>query len=196
MFKTLKVLLLSIGLLLIFSFSHGSVEKSNTDSIISYAKNVEEGKYDNYNVYKATNTTRDSTEVETTLFWSKENISGYNYDWRWIIRVLKVHYYKAYGVVELEMVVRYYQDFTTIKSRGFEQWMLVDTNLDGKINVVRRKYVIVACEDHDCVDNYIIQPYYPKGLINKDWFNPSKEESNKIYDKEINYWMKTIWGEK
>lgn len=199
MFKNFKPLLLSIGLLLIFSFSYGSVEKSNINSIISYAKNVEKGNYDNYDVYKIVNIISDGSEVETTLFWSKENTADHDYfDWKWTIHVLKIHYYKAYNTIKLEIASRDYQDFVSIRSRGFIQWALVDVTLDGKINSALRDFSIVACDDEEegCIHNHIIFPNYPKGFINTNWYNPSEEESNERYNKEINYWIKTIWGEK
>ena len=99
-------------------------------------------------------------------------------------------------MVELEIVSRDYQEFATTRSRGFDQWILVDVNLDGKIDIVYKDYTIIACEDDDCINNYIIQPHYPEGFINNGWYNPSEEKSNERYNKEINYWMNTIWGEK
>ena len=87
---------------------------------------------------------------------------------------------------------RDYQEFVSVRSRGFTEWVLSDFNLDGKIDFVYRNYTIIACISDDCVNNYIIMPIYPKGFISKEWYTPSKEESNKRYNNEINYWMKII----
>jgi len=201
MFKILKILLLSVVLTLLFYSSSTSVEKSTIDSIISYANNVEQGEYNNFEVYKIMNTLLDGTKVETTLLRSKENTSKHNYfDWKWTLHVLKVFSYPTYtySTSELEIISRDYQDFATIRSRGFEEWGLTDINVDGKVDFVYREYMIVICDDdeEDCANNHIIMPYYPKGFINKNWYSPSKEESQKRYDKEVDYWTKIIWGQK
>lgn len=38
----------------------------------------------------------------------------------------------------------------------------------------------------------IILPEWPKGFINPIWQNPPKEEAQKVYDTEINYWLNRI----
>jgi len=195
MFKILKILSLSVILVLSFYSLPTAVEKPKIDSIVSYAKNIEAGKYNNFEVYKVINTTINGSKIETTLLWSKENTAEHDYfDWKWTLHVLKVHHYITYDVDELEVISRDYQDFSTVKSRGFIEWVLIDGDLDGKIDLAVRDYFILSCEDDDCIDNHFIMPYYPEGFINKDWYNLSEKESNKKYDKEINYWMKTIWG--
>jgi hypothetical protein len=97
---------------------------------------------------------------------------------------------------ELEILAKDYQDFVSINSRGFTEWVLSDDNLDGKVDFAYRDHSIVICYDEDCVSNYIVFPSYPKGFINMDWYTPSEEEREERYNKEIDYWMKTIWGAK
>lgn len=197
MFKLFKALLLSVGLLLIFSFSHGSVLKPDIDSITSYAVNIEPREYNNFSVYRVIETLSDGSKSEITYLRSKENTADHDYfDWEWTLHVLKIHYYPTHNRIKLEIISRDYKDFITIKSRGFEQWVLVDINLDGIIDIERKSYTILVCENDECKHTYIIRPTYPEGFINPNWFILTKEEVNKKYEKEINYWMKTIWGEK
>jgi len=197
MFKIFKVVLLSIVLTLVFSFSYGAVEKSNIDSIMSYTKSVKEGKYDNFEVYKVINNLLDGTQVKITLLISKENTADHDYfDWKWTIHILKIYNYLAYDAMELEIASKDYQDFVSTRSRGFVQWILIDKDLNGKADIRERRYTIVACEDDECENNYIVIPSYPEGFINKNWYYPSEEESNERYAKEINYWIKTICGGK
>ena len=197
MFKTLKVLLLSVILVLSFYSLPTAVEKSNIDSIISYTESIPEGKYDNFKVYKIIKNFPNGMEIEITLLWSKENTADHDYfDWTWTIHVLRIKHHLTYDVTKLEILAKDYEDFVSPNSRGFTEWVLSDDNLDGKVDFAYRDHSIVVCHDEDCVNNYIIFPSYPEGLINIDWYTPSEEEREERYNKEIDYWTKTIWGAK
>jgi len=198
MFKILKILLLAVILTLSFYSSSASVEKFTIDSIVSYANSIEQGKYNNFEVYKMIDILRDGTKVEITLFWSKENTADHDYfDWSWTIHMLKINRYLAYNITELETIPKDYQDFVSIRSRGFTQWILADIDLDGKVDFGSRDFSIVSCNDEEegCTNNHIIMPSYPEGFIDVDWYTPSEKESQKRYDNEIGYWTKTIWGQ-
>ena len=83
--------------------------------------------------------------------------------------------------------LRDYQDYYTIhNARGFILVILVDYNNDGKIDTWRKDYIIALDAYH------ILSPFYPPGYINKDWFKMSREEAQKIFDKELNYILENI----
>ena len=196
MFKFFKPLLLSIVLLLIFSFSYGKPEKTSMSSIVSYAKTLEVGEYNNFDVYKVPKINSLGSEFEIIYLISKENTAEHNkFDWRWTSHILKINYFPSYNITELEVIVRYYKDFITTKSRGFEQWILVDYGIDGVIDTIKRDYSILGCNDDKCKSNYLILPEYPEKFVNKDWYNPSEKDANKIYNNELNYWSKIIWSD-
>lgn len=197
MFKTLKVLLLSVILVLSFYSLPAAVEKSDIDSIVSYTKSVEKGKYNNFKVNKVISTLSGITKAEVVYLWSKENTADHDYfDCKWTIHLLRITHCLERDITTLEIFSKDYEDFVSRKSRGFTEWLLSDNNLDGKIDLAYRDYVIISCEDDDCINNRIIYSNYPKGFRNMDWYTPSEEEREKRYNKEIDYWVKTIWGTK
>jgi len=197
MFKTLKVLSLFIGLILLFSFSSEAVEKSNIDSIVSYVKSTTKGEYNGFKVFKTMGSGPVGIKTEITHLWSKENTAVQDrFDWTWTIHVLRIKHYSLRGTISLEILAKDYQDFVSPNSRGFTEWGLTDDDLDGKVDFAFRDYSVVACIDDDCTSNHILFVDYPKGFRNMDWYTPSEEEREERYNKEINYWMKTIWGVK
>jgi len=203
MFKLLKIGLLAIILALSFSASAIAIEKSKVDSIVNYAKDLEAGEYNGFDVIKDKEL---FFQMRTDVIWLKaeENTTPHDYfKMTWKLHVLKIYTVPGSSTDHhaVRVIFRNYTDFSTVRSRGFEEWWMMDLEPDGIIGEVEgykagRDYTIIACknEDDDCYSNWIIWPDWPDGFRNIDWANPSLEELQEQYDKEINYWIQVIWG--
>lgn len=203
MFKFLKIGLLSVILALSFSASAIAIEKSKVDSIVNYTRDLEAGEYNGYSVIK-------DKEIffrsETDVIWlrAEENTTAHDYfKMTWKLHVLKVYTVPGSSTDQriVMVIFRNYTNFVTPRSRGFEEWWMMDMQPDGLIGThekyyTGKEYTIVICKNDEegCYPNWIILPRYPGGFINADWYDPSLEELQKRYDEEINYWIKVIWG--
>lgn len=88
------------------------------------------------------------------------------------------------GFGYLTLIVRDYQDYYTIhEAQGFILVVLVDYNKDGKVDDWYKDYLILLD------GNYFLVPSYPPGYLNQGWFKMSKEEAQKMYDKELNFML-------
>jgi hypothetical protein len=87
----------------------------------------------------------------------------------------------------MRLIVRDYQNYYTVhESRGYVIIVLADFENDGVVDAWAKDYVILLDEGS------ILKPRYPEGLINRDWFELSREEAQEIYDKEIKYVLERI----
>ena len=59
--------------------------------------------------------------------------------------------------------------------------MLVLKEMDGECDVVKRNYFLVMQSD------ILMAPEYPKGYLNPGWLHPPRKESNKRFEKEVDY---------
>jgi hypothetical protein len=41
-------------------------------------------------------------------------------------------------------------------------------------------------------NDILMAPEYPKGYLNPGWFNPPRKESNKRFEKEVDYWLNLV----
>jgi len=203
MFKFLKIGLLAIVLVLSFSASAFAVEKSKIGSIVNYVKDLKEGKYNGYSVIKDK---EPLFRVLADVTWLKaeENTASHdNFKLTWRLHVLKIYDIPGSSTDHrvVRVIFRNYRSFITPRSRGFEEWWMMDVEPNGLIGeheerYTGRRYVIVICKEDgdDCYPNWIIKPDWPAGFRDHSWTNPSLEELQKQYDIEINYWIKVIWG--
>jgi hypothetical protein len=203
MFKFLKIGLLTIVLALSFSASAVAIEKSKIDSLINYVKDIEAGEYNGFTVYK---TIEPFLHQPTDVIWLKveENTTPHDYfRITWRLHVLKIYDVPETDYHLIRVIFRNYADFITVRSRGFEEWWIMDMEANGIISETEKwqsgkNYVIMACPNgdasEDCSNNWIIKPSWPAGFRNMGWASPSLEELQEQYDKEINYWIQVIWG--
>lgn len=107
--------------------------------------------------------------------------------WRWEAHRVKID---VKGTIYIEFSVRYYQDFSSAGSCGFEEWILLDYNMDGTVDEIRRDWKIVM-EDTKGIKGYntIIDPYYPEGFVNEKWYYPSEKEIKDKYEAELEFWL-------
>jgi len=201
MFKFLKVGLLTVILALSFSVLAVAAEKSHVESIINYVKNAEPGEYGNLDIYRIESLDQNRIAVEMIILRFKENTSvGSDFWWTWTLHVVRMHYYKEWDKFRFQIIVRYYQDFSSPKAQGFEGWAISDTDLNGKIseyeksNYCGRSFTIGQCYNNDdnCESNWIMFPQYPDGYINLDWHQPPLEEWQKKFDEEVNFWLEVL----
>lgn len=203
MFKFLKIGLLAIILALSFSASAFAVEKSKIDSLVNYAKDIEVGEYNGFTVQKVQ---EPLFHMMADVIWlrAEENTTPHDYfRITWRLHVLKIYNIPESDYHLIRVIFRNYTDFLTVRSRGFEEWWIMDAEPNGIIVEMEKlqsgkDYVIMACPNGDadegCSNNWVIKPDYPPGFRNPDWDDPSLEELQKQYDKEINYWIQVIWG--
>jgi hypothetical protein len=113
---------------------------------------------------------------------SHENLANHNnFDWRY-----DMHFVTLYsGEVNsyLRFQVKEYQEFVSPDSRGFILWTFYDYDMDGELDSVDRKYYLIM------QNRVFMMPDYPPGYINKDWYNVPKEEAEKRFQREVNYWL-------
>lgn len=201
MFKFLKVGLLTIILALSFSVLAVTAEKSDVESIVSYARNAEPGEYGNLDVYRTEAWYQGSEVKVRTLRFKQKTSGGDDFWWTWTLHVARVYYYKGWDKSQFQIIVRYYQDFSSPGAQGFEEWMIGDIDLSGNIceleeaRYCARDFVILQCyeDDKNCSNsNWIMLPICPDGYINTDWYRPSLEEWQKKFDEEVNFWLEII----
>ena len=204
MFKFLKIGLLAIVLALSFSASAIAIEKSKIDSIVNYVKDLKEGKYNGYSVIKDKEQLFHAV-TDVTWLRAEENTGPHDhFRTTWRLHVLKVYTFPGSSTDHhvVRVIFRNYTDFLTVRSRGFEEWWMMDLEPNGIIGEVEgykagRDYTILACknDNDDCYSNWIVKPDWPDGFRNIDWADLLLEELQEQYDIEINYWIQVIWGE-
>jgi hypothetical protein len=143
-----------------------------------------------------------SSDFEEGCYWADpadESIMlvaqvGTEDDYRWEAHRVKMG---LYGTYYIEFSVRYYQDFTSAGSYGFEEWILLDYNLDGTIDVyVKRYHSVIRDYQGEEGLNIIIIPIYPEGFINEGWYSATKEELEEKYKAELEFWLELIKNRK
>uniref|UniRef100_A0A6M3K401 Uncharacterized protein n=1 Tax=viral metagenome TaxID=1070528 RepID=A0A6M3K401_9ZZZZ len=119
---------------------------------------------------------------------SDENLTKHSaFKWKWTIHVACYEYVmnmKDKGIISF--TIKEYQSFVSPDSRGYVLWRLIDFNRDGVVDKYNREYRIVGPDDIH------ILPNYPEGFVNNDFCSPTQKESQKRFDKEIEYWMGII----
>lgn len=203
MFKFLKIGLLAVVLSLSLSVSANAIEKSKIDSIVNYVKDLETGEYNGFTVFKEKELLFRST-ANVTWLRAEENTTSHDYfKVTWRLHVLKVYHVPGALINHyvMRILFRNYRDCLSVRTRQYEEWWMLDVELDGLIGehekyYTGREFVIIACENdgEDCRPNWILSPTYPAGFRNPGWYRPSLETVQEQYDTEINYWLQVIWG--
>ena len=164
--------MLGLALVLSFGISFSSVaaDKSKVDELIGLMKSGKINLWSNSGNTKVMHIYENTglhDNFETTFKRHFAILEGYSEDEECIT-----------------LVIRDYQDYYTIHdAQGFILYILVDLDKDGVVDRWRKDNRIV-------LDNtYFLDPRYPPGLINYDWFNLSREEAQKLYDKELKYML-------
>lgn len=159
----------------ILLFGSGVSAKENTilDKINKLVYYMEGGKLDKYLQVK---------KPDWMGVREKIAVGEYSIDYKWEIHYAEIDFHGAHGN-NLFIAVRHYQNYTS-PGHGFEVWEFIDRGRDGIIDVCKRDYKIVVKDVF--VDP---APHWPKGIFNKDWFVPSREEINKVFEKELDYWL-------
>ena len=169
-----KLFMLGLVLLFMFgaSFNNIASDQNNVEKLIEIMKS---GKI---NLWRGEN---------EKVLYIYENTGKHNH----FKTTYKKHYVTLKKDVDnnewLVISLRDYEDYYTIHdARGFILVILVDYDNDGKVDVWRKNYIIALDVYH------ILKPFYPPGYINQDWFKMSREEAQKIFDKELNYILESI----
>lgn len=122
------------------------------------------------------------TPVTYKTLSSTENLTNHdNFDWRY-----DMHYVTLYcGETNcfLRFQVKAYQEFVSPDSRGFVLWTLFDYDMDGEVDSVERRFILVM------QDRVLMMPEYPPDYINSEWYSVAREESQKRFEREINFWL-------
>ncbi len=125
------------------------------------------------------------TQLAYKTLTRKENLGGHgHFDWRY-----DNHFVTLYSQGEryfLEFRVKEYQEFVSADSRGFVLWKFYDYDMDGEFDTVKRNYYLLV------QNNVVITPEYPRGYVNPSWFHPSRHESGRRFEEEVNYWINLV----
>lgn len=79
-----------------------------------------------------------------------------------------------------------YRDLSYKDARQATQWNLVDDDGDGRVDRWHRDFrVHTECSG-------IVYPHYPEGLINTQWYRPSRDKAQDAWEKEVGFWAAQI----
>jgi len=125
----------------------------------------------------------------------KVRISGSSdFWWTWESRTASISFIvrpneeKTTYLSTLWLDLRQYRDLASPHTRQFVQWHLVDFNCDGIVDKYSRNFAILYSLHKNDRYFYLI-PKWPKGFRDLQWYKPSKEEAQRIYEGELNYWL-------
>jgi len=175
--KLLVVLLSCIGVL--FCMNVNSYTQNDVVSICEFIMS------DKSNEIIVNEEVNEETKHGFRTLFSEENLTGHDhFKYRWDVHYVCYEYninMKNKGIITF--TIKEYQSFISPDSRGYVLWRLSDFDRNGVVDSYSRDYFIVG------PDNIHILPQYPDGFINSDFHKPSLEESQKRFDREIEYWM-------
>jgi len=120
----------------------------------------------------------------------EEDISKFDYKWRWNLHLVAVVYVtdgkEKWYRKSIWFQVREYQALVS-GDRQFVEYWLADLDLDGKVDQYFKKFEITT---PSCNTEYFrfVFPQYPKGFVNFDWYKMSKKELDEVFNKELNFW--------
>lgn len=125
------------------------------------------------------------TPVTFRTLASEENLTKHDhFDWRY-----DMHYVTLFcGEPNcfLKFQVKEYQEFVSPDSRGFVLWTFFDYDMDGEFDSVERRYDLVM------QDRVVMMPEFPAGFISREWYHVPREEAEKRFEKEVNYWLALV----
>lgn len=178
MFK--KFIITAIMTILLLGGGVSAQENSVPEKVNRLIYYIEAGKLDKYITQK---------KSDWMGIREKVAVGEYDIDYRWDVHYLEIDFHGAHGNY-IFVALRHYQELST-PGIGFEVWEFFDRDRDGTIDRFVRDYKIT-------VDNIFVDPgsYWPPGLRNKEWFSPPEEEVNKVFEKELDYWLMKVEGEK
>jgi len=126
----------------------------------------------------------------------EEDISKFAYKWRWNIHLISIICREIEDgkgkecPFVLYMVVLQYQDLTSIDSQQFVKWHFIDIDVDGIVDDCYRSFHITRTCDKE--NFYFLVPVYPEWFVNKNTWHPSVEETQTMYEYELDYWINYI----
>lgn len=171
MFK--KFIATIIMAILLFGGGVSAKENNIPDKINKLIYYMEGGKLDKYITKK---------DASWMAIREKVAVGEYSIDFKWDVHYVEIDFHGAHGDY-IFVAIRHYQNYTT-PGHGFEVWEFFDRGKDGVLDRCKRDYKIVVKDVF--VDP---TPYWPKGIFNQEWFVPSHEEINKVFEKELDYWL-------
>lgn len=123
-----------------------------------------------------------STPVTYKTLYSEENLANHDhFDWRYDMHYVTLYCEEIHCFLRFQ--VKEYQEFVSPDSRGFVLWTLFDYDMDGEFDSVERRFIVVM------QDRVLMMPEYPEGYINTEWYSVPREEAEKRFDREVNYWL-------
>ena len=126
-----------------------------------------------------------NSPVQFKTLTTKEDLTQHgNFEWRYNSHFVTL--YSRGGSYFLEFRVKEFQEFISPDSRGVVHWKFSDYDMDGECDVVKRNYFLVMQND------ILMAPEYPKGYLNPRWSHPPRRESNKRFEKEVDYWLNLV----
>ena len=111
---------------------------------------------------------------------------SFKWIWNW-------HYVDVFGEEMLFMSTRNYKELVS-PGRQYVEWLIQDYDADGIVDNWQREYVILQEDKYDDGESlwFHIMPNYPEGFRAEKWFEPTKEEAQEIYNKELDFWVNLI----
>jgi len=183
-----KLLMLGLVLLTIFgiSISAQAIDQNRIDLLIQ-GMQTDSIKILGENHYDI------STEdgIKVIALGSREQISKLE-NWRFNNHFIYLSV-DSYGNTKLTIRVKEYQDCSSPDSYTCVDWVLVDIGSNGIIDDSLRDFEVFM-QNYQKIEDYNIKIFitYPKGFVNVEWYNPSKEEIQAYFDKEIEYWINRL----
>ncbi len=125
----------------------------------------------------------------------EEDVSKLDYQWRWDLHNAQIIFVgkncEKSRAKALYLSVRQYQELSTKHSRQFTEYTLGDWNADGTLEKkIRGFQMLQGDKDGGDVGWFFLSPSYPGGFRNETWNSPSDEEAMKLYNSELDFWVK------
>jgi len=129
----------------------------------------------------------------------EQNLTPHDhFKWRWDERAMAIVMMdipnETQVSAELIFTVKEYQDLTTADSREYVLWKLVDYEGDGIVDLWSRSFFIwFSCDDDESNRIFqLIDPIYPLGFLDANWYNPSKQEAQDYLDNLVEWWLEQM----
>ena len=77
-------------------------------------------------------------------------------------------------------------------TRQYIYYHFVDYDRDARPDNFYRDYAVTFTQVQEEETFFFIFPEYPKGLINKEWYNPTQKEVQPLFDELVDLWLEKM----
>ena len=184
--QKLNYIMAFLIVLLVFPLNSNSCEIDNVQNLINFALSEQAKTVPEVDYYLEP---PQFGIIKSVVLSNREQISTLP-DWRFNIHYLSVTKY-ALGFYKVLVTLREQYDAMSPDAYTYTLWMLTDFDGDGTLDRFWKDWIIVT-EDENSDFNTILIPQWPDGFRKGDWWHPTKEECQVLYDSEIGYWTQFV----